>query len=800
MSSAVPEAPLSEWRTSFVGRDRDVAAVAALLKASGVSLVTLTGPGGIGKTRLALRVAEEVRPSFPSGVTVVSLSAIHDTSLVLPTIIQAFDLRTGGDVTDLRRIEGALNGQRHLLLIDSFEHLTGEAPLISMLLAASPSLTVLVTSRAALRLSLEREYPVAPLSLVERRPGMTIAEVAASGAVELFVQRAKAVRPDFALTDENAGTIAELVARLDGLPLAIELAAVRSKVLAPRALLARLSHRLAILTGGARDMPERLRTMRDAIAWSYDLLDAEDQTLFRRLAVFDGSFSLEAAEIVTGGGDEAGEGVSGSDGKELSASPPYPLAPLPFVLDGVASLVDKSLLVHELMGDGESRYRMLETIREFALDQLSPAGEELAIRHRHARWALALIEEARPHLYGSADQPMWLQRLTLERDAIRGALTWAFASGEDQLGALLAGSLWIYWFSTDNVREGSAWLEQALERIEGAPDETRMRVLCGAGFLSLVRLEFDHSRQVLTELIEFAKAKENLHFIGWGEFGLGIIEQDLGKPAAAQCHFEAALDAFRHFSDRPSLAATATQNLGLVVSRQGDHERGAALIESALATFRQLGFELGIALSSRFLGQVMRAKGDDVRAVPFLLDSLRVTRTITQQWHIANALEALAGIAAGHGQAPLAATLFGAIELFREQASAPLEPALQAEHDRVVAMLRSELGEAAFASAWAAGREMPVEQAIVEAGGVNPGGVASAPPPAAVTAAGELGLTPREIEVLRLLAEGRSTGEIAEMLFISPRTVSTHVASILGKLNVPTRSAAVALALRTHLV
>src|SRR5215218_8821211 len=301
MHEAVGEAPLTDWRTSFVGRERDIAAVSALLPQPGTSLVTLTGPGGIGKTRLALRVADEVRGHFADGVTVVSLGAIRDTALVLPSIIQAFDLRTGGDVPDLRRLSAALGDHPHLLVIDSFEHLTGEAPLISMLLAACPTLTVLVTSRAALRLSIEREYPLAPLSLVEQRDGLTAPDAAASSAVELFVQRAKAVKPDFALTDENAATVAAIVARLDGLPLAIELAAVRSKVLAPRALLARLTHRLSILTGGARDMPERLRTMRDAIAWSYGLLDEEEQVLFRRLAVFDGSFTLEAAEAIVAG-------------------------------------------------------------------------------------------------------------------------------------------------------------------------------------------------------------------------------------------------------------------------------------------------------------------------------------------------------------------------------------------------------------------------------------------------------------------------------------------------------------------
>jgi DNA-binding CsgD family transcriptional regulator/tetratricopeptide (TPR) repeat protein len=455
--------------------------------------------------------------------------------------------------------------------------------------------------------------------------------------------------------------------------------------------------------------------------------------------------------------------------------------------------------MHELSADGESRYRMLETIRAFALEELISCGEEVAVRLRLAAWAQAFVEEARPYLYGTAEQHSWLQRLTAERDSIRGVLTWAFSSGRDAIGTLLAGSLWGYWFSTDNVREGGDWLQLALTRLEGQPAETRMRVICGAGFLSVVRLHFAQARDLLHQLLDLAVVEGEDIFIGWGQFGLGIIAQDMAEPAKAQFHFEQARDAFGRLGNRPALVATATQNLGLVVSRQGDYKRGPALIEEALAAFRKLEFDLGIATSSRFLGQTMHAMGDDNRAVPLLLDSLRVKRTVTQQWHIANALEALVSIAAGHGQETLAAALYGAIELFREQASAPLEPALMDEHDRIVSGLRRKLGESAFNEAWAQGRLWPVEQAIAEAAVVNPGGVAtpSVPQP---TGAGAMGLTSREMEVLRLLAQGRSTIDIAEMLFISPRTVSTHVASILGKLGVSTRSAAVALALRTGLV
>lgn len=807
MSAVNADAGFPESRTSLVGRERDISLICALLADPSASLVTLTGPGGIGKTRIALRVAEEARETFPSGVTLASLASLRDVSLVLPTIVQAFDPKLGGDGFDLKRLEFLFAGRRHLLVVDNFEHLTGEAPLIAMLLSACPSLTMLVTSRAPLRLSVEREYPVAPLALPSVRDRLTAGEAAQSAAVELFVQRARSVKPDFALTDENAATVGEIVARLDGLPLAIELAAVRSKVLSPRALLARLSHRLAILTGGARDMPERLRTMRDAIEWSYGLLDPNEQILFRRLAVFDGGFSLDAAEAV------AGEGVGNGDwglhpetvlrppSSVLSSPFPNPYSPIPNVLDGIASLVDKSLVVHEIGADGESRYRLLETIREFALAQLVASGEERAIRARHLAWAITLAAEARPFLYGSPEQPYWLQRLQTERDSFRGALTWGFESGESILAARLAGELWGYWFSTDNAREGSVWLERAMQIVDELPAKSQLLVLAGAGFHALVRLEFDRATADLERLSVLAADERDVAYTGWAQFGLGIIAQDNGDPATAQRHFEAAQAAFRQITERPALYATATQNLGLVIARQGDHERGAALIEEAIGIFRRQEFDLGIALASRFLGQVMHAKGDDEAAVPLLLDSLRVKRPITQQWHIANALETLAKIAANHRQETLAATIFGALATFREQAGAPLEPALQPQHDEIVGRLRKTLGPAAYDNAWAAGAAMPIEQAILEAARITAapasGTVMSAPPSGA---AAEYGLTPREVDVLRLLVEGKSTQDIADQLYISPRTVSTHVASILGKLGVPTRSAAVALALRANLV
>lgn len=785
-----------ETRTSLVGRDMEAAAVAGLITSHGVQLVTLTGPGGIGKTRLAMRVMDEVRDRFGGGVTFISFGTLRNPALVVPTLLQAFQVRAGGGVDAFPRIQIALGEQRHLLVLDSFEHLIDEAPSIAALVSSCPSITALVTSRAALRLSIEREYPVGPLPVPADTERVSLADARASSAIALFEQRARAVKPDFRVTEENVATVAEIVARLDGLPLAIELAAVRSKVLAPKALLARLSHRLSLLTGGARDQPERLRTMRDAIAWSYDLLDPAEQVLFRRLAVFDGDFSLDGVEQVLGSGDwgdahSSGPAVAG-EGMTAPAPIAYDLSPL----DGVASLVDKSLLVHE-PGPTDSRYRMLGTVREFAAAELESSGEYELVRERHARWVLQLVEEARPHLYGDRDQLAWLQRLHAERPSIRGALNWALETGHDEIAVRMAGALWGYWFSTNSAVEGWSWLERAMEHVAGLPSEMEVLVACGAGFHALVRLDFERARALLERAERLARAAGDDTYVGWSTFGLGVLAQDSGHPGEAQTLFEAARDAFSKVPDRPALAATATQNLGLVISRQGDHARGAEVIEQALRTHRSIGFQLGIAVSSRFLGQVMYAKGDDRRAVDLLIASLQVERDVTQQWHIANALEFLTWIAARQKQPKIAAQLLGALEHFRARVSAPLEPAMRDEHDRAVQMINNALG-GEFETAVSSGRSLSIGDAIALAATVHAGGepvVATEPASAA-----PYGLTPRELDVLRQLVEGKSTADIAEELYISPRTVSTHVASILAKLEVPTRSAAVAMALRGGIV
>ncbi len=421
--------------TTLVGREREVAALRDVLLRPEVRLATLVGPGGVGKTRLALRTVAELDQEFPDGLWFVPLASITDPALVLPTVAQTIGVRGAGDRPLPERLASFLGGQTALLVLDNFEQVLDAAPDLGALLGASPGVTILVTSRARLRIAGEQVVPVPPLALPEigRRP---VEELAGTAAVTLFVERSRAARPDFDLTPANATSVVEVCRRLDGLPLAIELAAGWSAVLSPAMLRERLRERLPLLTTGPVDAPERLRTMRDAIAWSYDLLTTDEQAFFRRAAVFVGGFTLEAAE-------ELGRGAAGRDLASLDA------------LNAVAGLVDKSLLRREPGSGSEPRYAMLETVREFGLERLRASGEEAAVRDAHAAQFLQLAEREWEALASELDSERWTGRLAVEHDNLRAALAWLADTGSTEQGLRLSGALGWFWYFADHWAEGS---------------------------------------------------------------------------------------------------------------------------------------------------------------------------------------------------------------------------------------------------------------------------------------------------------------------------------------------------------